>query len=211
MSAASCDPRTAALDRAWRLSLATVGWNLVEGVVAVGAGTAAESIALLGFGIDSFIETASAVVAAWRVRQEQRGADGEAVEQVERRTARICGVLLLLLAGYLLIDAGRRLIAPPSYARESPVGMVLTAVSLVVMPVLGTAKLRVARALSSATIRADAFETITCAWLSLATLLGLLLNAILGWWWADPASALLLVPLIAREGLEALRGRCHCG
>jgi divalent metal cation (Fe/Co/Zn/Cd) transporter len=122
--------------------------------------------------------------------------------------SRAAGALLLLLAAYILIDAGRRLLGFGAEAEQSLVGIVLTAISLVVMPVLGWAKLRTARQLGSRALRADAYETIACAWLSLTTLTGLVLNAAFGWWWADPLAALVLVPLIVREGLEGWKGEC---
>jgi divalent metal cation (Fe/Co/Zn/Cd) transporter len=190
------------LRRGYILAVATVGWNVVEGVVAIAAGAAAGSVALLGFGVDSFIETASGVVVGWRLRQELRGASGERAAAVERKAARVAGALLLLLALYVLVDAGRRLLGFGGKAEESFLGIVLTAISLALMPLLGWAKLRTARGLSSRALRADAYETITCAWLSLTTLAGLVLNAALGWWWADPLAALGLVPLIVREGWE---------
>jgi cation diffusion facilitator family transporter len=197
--------RHALLRRGLVLEIATLAWNVVEGVVAVAAGTLSSSVALIGFGIDSFVETASAAVVGWRLRAELRGRSPEGAQEIERKTSRIAGALLILLAVYLVIDAGRRIAGFGAEAEKSIVGIALTAVSLVVMPFLGWAKLRTARALGSGALRADAFETITCAWLSLTTLVGLLLNAVFGWWWADPLAALLLVPLIVREGLEAWR------
>jgi cation diffusion facilitator family transporter len=202
----SAEPRDGLLRRAFRLEALTVGWNVVEGVVAVAAGAAAASVALVAFGIDSFIETASAVVVGWRFLDELRHRSPERAERAERIAGLIAGSLLLLLALYISIDALRRLLGQGARSEESLVGIALTAVSLVVMPVLGWAKLRTARALRSGALRADAYETIACAWLSLTTLVGLALNALLGWWWADPAAALVLVPLIVREGLEGLRG-----
>jgi divalent metal cation (Fe/Co/Zn/Cd) transporter len=200
------------LRRGLLLEVATVLWNLAEGVVAVTAGTLSGSVALIGFGIDSFVETASAVVVGWRLNAELRGRSAEASEHLERTASKIAGVLLLLLAAYVTIDAGRRLLGFGAEARESFLGILLTSVSLVVMPFLGWSKLRTARALSSRALRADAYETIACAWLSLTTLVGLALNASFGWWWADPLAALCLVPLIVREGLEGLRGEeCGCG
>jgi divalent metal cation (Fe/Co/Zn/Cd) transporter len=136
-------------------------------------------------------------------------ADEERAEVLERRAGRIAGTLLLGLAAYIVIDAGRRLVGFGEEARESMVGIVLTAVSLVVMPFLGWVKLRAATALRSGALRADAYETIACSWLSLTTLAGLVLNAAFGWWWADPLAALAVVPLVVREGLEGLRGECH--
>lgn len=195
------------LRRGVYLAAATVAWNVVEGVVAVWAGLLASSVALIGFGIDSFIETASAAVVGWRLRAELTGsADEERAEVLERRAARVAGALLLALAAYIVIDASRRLLGFGEGASESPVGIALTAVSLAIMPALGWVKLRTAGALQSGALRADAYETIACAWLSLATLVGLVLNAALGWSWADPLAALAIVPLVVREGLEGWRG-----
>lgn len=171
----------------------------------------ASSVALTGFGADSAIETTSAAVAAWRIAQERRAGNTRNADEVEHAASRITGALLLLLAGYLLIDGARRLLGYGDMAKESTLGIALTAVSLVVMPILGRAKLRTARALDSRALRADAVETIACAWLSATTLLGLVTNAVWGWWWADPLAALGLVPWILREGIEAVRGECGCG
>jgi len=152
-----------------------------------------------------FVETASGMLVGWRLWGEMRRRSLDRVEEVERWSSRIAGALLLLLALYIVVDAGRRLLGFGREAEESLIGIVLTGISLVVMPFLGWAKLRTAQALASRSLRVDAFQTIACAWLSLTTLVGLVLNAWLGWQWADPAAALLLVPLIAREGLEGLR------
>ena len=198
--------RARLLRRAYLLSVATVAWNVLEGVIAIAAGVAARSVALVGFGVDSFIETASALVVGFRFREEMRGESGDRAERLERTASRVAGALLLLLALYLTIDAGRRLFGLGAKARESLLGIALTTISLALMPALGWAKLRTARLLSSRALRADAYETIACAWLSLTTLAGLLLNAAFGWWWTDPAAALVLVPLIAREGWEGFRG-----
>jgi len=203
-------PRARFLRRGVWLEAATVGWNVVEGAIAVSAGAHAASVALIGFGIDSFVETARGAVVGWRLWAEFTGrGDAERIEQMEHGAGRIAGTLLLALAAYILVDAGRRLFGFGAEARESLVGIVLTAISLIVMPVLGWVKLRTARALQSGALRADAYETIACSWLSLTTLLGLLLNAALGWWWADALAALIIVPLIVKEGLEGLQGKCH--
>jgi divalent metal cation (Fe/Co/Zn/Cd) transporter len=208
---APSESREADLRRGFLLEVLTVAWNVVEGIIACVAGMLAGSVALVGFGIDSFIETTSGVVVGWRLREEQLGRSADHVERIEKRAARIAGGLLLLLAAYLLLDAASRLLGYGDRPRESFAGLILTGVSLVVMPILGRAKLKTARALGSGALRADAYETITCAWLSLTTLVGLILNATLGWWWADPLAALVLVPLLVREGLEGWRGdHCHC-
>jgi cation diffusion facilitator family transporter len=199
--------RAGLLQRGVLLEAATVGWNVLEGVIAVAAGALASSVALIAFGIDSFVETTSGAVLWWRLRTELIGGDDpERIERIERQARRTAGIILLALALYIVIDAGRRLFGFGEEARESKVGVVLTALSLGIMPFLGWVKLRTAQALSSRALRADAYETIACAWLSLATLAGLLLNAALGWWWADPLAALAIVPLVIREGLEGWRG-----
>jgi len=192
------------------LAAATILWNIAEGLIAVLAGARANSVALLGFGIDSFVETASGAVVGWRLLAELYARSSARVEQVEHRAAHLAGGLLLALAVYILVDSSRRLVGWGAQPAESVLGIVLTAVSLLVMPLLAWAKLRLARRLDSRALRADAFETITCAWLSLTTLTGLALNAGLRWWWADPLAALIMLPLIVREGLEAWRGECHC-
>ena len=178
----------------------TVGYNALEGVIAIAAGFAAGSVALTGFGIDSVIEVTSGVVLWWRLRAELGAA--RVGPAVEARAARWAGVLLLALAVYIVAESGRRLLTGDRPG-ESVVGIVLTALSLIVMPLLARGKLRLAASLGSRALRADAHETIVCAWLSATTLIGLALNAVLGWWWADPVAALTMVPLITREGLEA--------
>lgn len=198
------------LKKAVVLSFLTVTWNILEGVIATIAGSLAGSVALVGFGVDSFIETASGVVVGRRFLLELSGRSAESAERLERTAAKIAGGLLLCLAAYLVIDAGRRLAGFGSPAEQSVIGIVLTLVSLIVMPLLAWSKMKTARALSSRALRADAYETITCVWLSLTTLVGLVLNATLGWTWADPIAACVLVPLIVREGLESWRGEsCH--
>lgn len=209
--------RTPLLRRAVRLEWALIVWNVAEGAIAVAAGLLASSVALFSFGVDSIIEVTSASVVLWRLVKELDGRSPQRVEERERTAAKIAGVLLLALAVYIVVDAARRLIGYGREAEESVIGIVLTSASLVAMPVLGWAKLRTAERLGSAALRADSYETITCAWLSLATLVGLSLNAAFGWAWADPVAALVIVPLVVREGLEALRGDCcggdeaHCG
>jgi divalent metal cation (Fe/Co/Zn/Cd) transporter len=157
-----------------------------------------------------FVETVSGVVVGWRLRAELTGGDDpERYERLEHRAARMAAAILFALAAYIVIDAGRRLVGFGEEAQESLVGIALTIVSLAVMPVLGWAKLRTAQALGSRALRADAYETLACAWLSLTTLTGLALNATLGWWWADPLAAMVIVPLVVREGLEGWRGQAH--
>jgi divalent metal cation (Fe/Co/Zn/Cd) transporter len=192
--------RSSLLRRGVVLEGLTVGYNALEGVVAIAAGLAAGSVALTGFGIDSVIEVASGGLLWWRLRAELRSS--VVGPTAEARSARWAGILLLALALYIVVESARRLITRDR-PEESLVGIVLMVLSLIVMPLLARAKLRMAQALDSRALRADAQETIVCAWLSLTTLIGLGLNAALGWWWADPVAALAMVPLIVREGLEA--------
>lgn len=205
LSPESKESRTALLRKGYRLEIVTVVWNILEGVIAIAAGVLAGSIALTGFGIDSWIETTSGVVVGWRLHRELRGLSLEQTEELEHRAARIAGGLLIGLAVFISVEAVRRLLGFGEPARPSTVGIILTAVSLAVMPFLGWAKLTTARRLGSAALKADAYETIACAWLSLTTLAGLSLRASLGWEWADPVAALVLVPLILREGWESWR------
>jgi divalent metal cation (Fe/Co/Zn/Cd) transporter len=184
-----------------RLERLTLGWNVVEAAVAIGAGVAASSVALVGFGIDSVIESVSGGVLLWRL---QPGA-GEARE---RRALRLVGASFLLLALYVALDAGKSVIFREPTERSLP-GIVIAALSLVVMPLLARAKRRVAARLGSRALVADSRQTDVCAWLSAILLVGLAANAWLGWWWADPVAALAMVPILVHEGLEGLRGeRC---
>lgn len=201
--------RVAALKRALRLEYLTVGWNVVEGIIAVTAALAAGSVALLGFGIDSFVESLSGGVLIWRLRSERKARDHEEIERVEERARKLVALSLFLLAAYVAFDAGKAL-----WLEEKPeasaVGIALTAVSLVVMRWLAAAKRRAAGALGSRAMAADAFQTTACVWLSLITLVGIGLNALLGWWWADPAAALGMTYFIVREGREAWKGEDAC-
>lgn len=205
------DERAGHLTRAVRLEILTVGWNVVEAVIAVWAALAAGSVALLGFGVDSVVESASGGVLLWRLTAEQRGRRSHAeVEALDRRAHRLVGISLFLLAAFVAVDAARTL-----WFRERPepslVGIVLTSVSLVVMWWLARAKRRAAADLGSRSLEADAFQTTACWWLSLITLVGIGLNALLGWWWADPLAALAFTPLLVHEGREAWRGEdCGC-
>ena len=170
------------------------------------AGISAGSVALVGFGVDSAIEVTSSIAALWRLRSD---ADDEARERAEHRTLRVIGVCFLVLAAYVLYDAidtliGRR---APSH---STVGMVLAALSLAVMPLLARLKRRIASTLESGALEAETRQTEVCAYLSAILLAGLVLNAWLGWWWADPVAGLAMTPLIAKEGWEAIRGRTCC-
>ena len=184
-------------ERAVRLAWATIVWNVVEAVVAIGAGTAASSIALIGFGLDSTVEVMSAVVIVWQFRG--------LAEDRERRALKLIAVSFFALAAYVgvqaIIDLLRR-VEPKS----STVGIGLAIASLVVMPMLARAKLRNGNAMGSATVVADSNQTKLCAYLSAILLAGLILNATAGWWWADPVAALAIAGLAVNEGREAWRG-----
>jgi cation diffusion facilitator family transporter len=198
--------RSRLLTRGIRLEYITVGWNVVEGLVAIGAGVAAGSIALIGFGVDSFVETISGGVLIWRLSAEARGnLDEETVEQVEERAERLVGLAFLLLAAFVAFEAIRSL-AGSEEPRSSPIGIALTAISIIVMLWLARAKRRTGESLGSRALVADAQQTYACWYLSVVTLVGLALNAVFGLWWADPVAALGIVILLVREGIEALRG-----
>jgi divalent metal cation (Fe/Co/Zn/Cd) transporter len=198
--------RSALLRRGLALERLTVGWNVVEAVVAIVAGYMAGSVALVGFGLDSVIESISGVALYRRLSLELHEGAAEAAERAEARERRalfFVGISFFLIAGYVLYEAATTLWEGRA-PEHTTVGIVLAAVSLAVMPLLGWGKLRTARSLASRALAADAKETFVCAYLSLALLLGLALNALLGWWWADPAAALAMLPLIVYEGREAL-------
>lgn len=190
-----------------RLEYFTLGYNMLEGVLAVGMGAIAGSIALVGFGFDSAIEVVSGLTLLWRLHSDF---DEHRREAVEKRALKIVGVLFLLLAAYVLYDSVHSIVAREE-PRESIPGIVLAAASVLIMPVLAKKKRTVARLLGSDALDADAMQTQLCTYLSAILLGGLALNAIAGWWWADPVAALVMVPIIAREGIEALREKqCHC-
>jgi len=188
------------------LEVLTLAWNSVEAVVAVGSGLLAGSTALVGFGVDSLIESASGTVLLWRL---WGGAEGERREET---ALRLVGYSFLALAVWVGWDAARALVLRDG-PDESLAGIVLAALSLLVMPLLARGKRRVARGLESRALEADSRQTDLCAYLSAILLVGLGLNAAFGWWWADPLAGLVMVPIIAREGLGALKGDactdCH--
>jgi divalent metal cation (Fe/Co/Zn/Cd) transporter len=204
----SASPR--AHTRHWRriglwLVGATIGYNVLEGMVALWAGLHAGSIALVGFGFDSFIECAAAAALFWRLGIEARGADPETIERSERRVHRFIGGTFLALALYVLVLASWTLWHQDAVS-ESTIGIILAVASLVIMPLVAWGKLYVAKAIGSAALQAEAKETLACSYLSLTLLVGLVANALAGWWWADPAAALLMVPWLVKEGVEGLRG-----
>ncbi|OGO56946.1 MAG: hypothetical protein A2Z32_01100 [Chloroflexi bacterium RBG_16_69_14] len=193
------------LTRALRLEYVTVGWNVVEGIVAIAAALAAGSVALLGFGIDSFVESASGSILIWRLLAERRATDEERIEHVERRAQRLVAASLALLAAYIAWESITSIVAGER-PEPSLVGIVLAAVSLVTMWWLAREKRRVGTALGSRAMTADAFQTDACFWLSLFLLVGIGANALFGLWWADPLAALAMTIFIGREALEAWHG-----
>jgi divalent metal cation (Fe/Co/Zn/Cd) transporter len=195
--------RSAVVIRGQRLEYFTIGWNTLEGLVAVIAGAAAGSISLVGFGIDSFIEVTSGSVLLWRMSVDS---DVHLREANEKRALRFVGACFLLLAAYITYDSIVDLWSKRAPEHSIP-GIVLACVSLVVMPLLSRAKRRVGRAMRSAAMHADAKQTEFCTYLSAILLVGLLLNAFLGWWWSDPLAALIMVPVITKEGMDGLRGK----
>ena len=188
-----------AVRRGRNLEYLTIGWNSLEAVAAISAGLLAGSIALVGFGFDSVIESLSGAIVLWRLFS------GEHREQL---ALRLVGLSFLILAVYVGFDAVKSLILrePP---KASYLGIAIAALSLIVMPILARAKRDVARKLNSRAMLADSKQTDICAYLSAILLGGLALNALLGWWWADPVAALIMIPIIVKEGIEGLRGE-HC-
>ncbi len=181
----------------------TLFYNVAEAVVALWSGSEAESVALLGFGFDSLIETAAASIVLWRLLYA-KAPQGESIERVEHRVHQFVGATFVLLALYVVSQAGWTLWHHDEPA-ESAIGIGLAVASLVLMPLVSVAKLRAAAKLQSRALRAEAKETLACSYLSATLLLGLLLNALLGWWWADVA-ALLMVPWLIKEAREGLQG-----
>lgn len=203
MTAAVSADRAAVLGRRIGLLVAaTITYNVVEAVLALVAGTIASSVALIGFGLDSIIEVSSAAAVAWQFA----GADPQ---RRERTALRVIAWSFFALAAYVTVEAVRALLGAGE-AERSTVGIVLVALSGVVMPFLSLAQRRAGRELGSASAVADSKQTLLCTYLSAAVLVGLVLNAALGWWWADPVAALVLAVLAVREGRQAWRGRLCC-
>ena len=193
--------------RGRRLEYFSIGWNLLEGLVAIVAGWTAGSISLVGFGIDSFIEVTSAAVLLWRMSVD---ADILRRERNERFALKIVGSCFLVLSAYIGYESVGDLLRKQAPERSLP-GIVLACASLLVMPLLSRAKRKVGAGLASAAMDADAKQTDFCAYLSAILLLGLLLNALFGLWWADPIAALVMLPIIAKEGLDGMRAEaCRC-
>lgn len=193
--------RAAAIRRGRQLEYATVGYNALEAIVALAAGAAASSIALVGFGIDSLIEMASGLIMLWRLG----AGDG-----VEERARKYIGITFFALAGYVGFEAVETLITRDAPERSLP-GVILAFLSVVIMPWIARAKRNVGFHLNSGAMVADSRQTQLCAYLSFILLAGVGLNAALGWWWADPVAALAMVPIIFKEGRDAVTGKsCGC-
>jgi divalent metal cation (Fe/Co/Zn/Cd) transporter len=192
--------------RGRRLEYFTIGWNSLEGLIAVAAGAIAGSISLVGFGADSFIEVTSGATLLWRMAGDANEAKREHREWI---ALRVVGWSFLVLATYVAFEAVRDL-ATLRAPERSVVGIGLASVSLVVMPLLARAKRRVGVELGSRAMHADARQTDFCMYLSAILLGGLVLNAVLGLWWADPVAALVMVPIIFKEGLDGVRGDPCC-
>jgi len=192
--------------RGKRLEYFTIAWNMLEGIASVIAGSIVGSISLVGFGLDSFIEVASGTALLWRMSVD---ADECRREQNERLSLRIVGACFLCLAAYIGLESIRELLAKRA-PEQSVAGILIAIVSLIMMPLLSKAKRQVGQQLGSAAMHADARQTEFCTYLSAILLGGLLLNMSLGWWWADPVAALVMVPIVAKEGIDGIRGEDHC-
>ena len=192
--------RTRNIARGRRLEYITIIWNSLEGIIAIGAGLVAGSIALVGFGFDSVIEVSSGAIILWRL------VSGEHREQL---ALKLVGISFLALAAYVAFDAVKSLwfVETPE---ASYIGIAIAALSLVVMPILARAKRMVAAQINSRAMHADSRQTDICTYLSAILLGGLGLNALFGWWWADPIAGLIMVPIIVKEGVDALRGKTCC-
>jgi divalent metal cation (Fe/Co/Zn/Cd) transporter len=192
--------------RGRRLEYFTIAWNILEGLVAIVAGAIAGSISLVGFGIDSFIEVTSGAALLWRMTVD---ADIHERERNEKRALRVVGLCFIGLSVYIAYESATDLLQKRASEHSIP-GMVLACVSLIVMPVLSRAKRKVGTELGSAAMNADAKQTEFCTYLSAILLGGLVMNSLFGLWWADPIAGLVMVPIIAKEGIEGLQGTaCH--
>ena len=190
-----------------RLEYFTITYNIMEGIVSVVLGGVANSIALIGFGLDSFVETLSGLVVLWRFRSEAQGEREYAT--LESRALRYVGWSFFLLSAYIAVESSRKLWLQEQ-PEPSPLGILLAVLSLIVMPVLARKKYHIGKALDSAAMVGDSKQTVACSLLSVALLLGLSLNATFDWWWADPIAGLAMVPWLLKEGRGALRGKVCC-
>ena len=206
--------RRADIRRAILLAYLTLGWMTVEGAASLALGWASKSLLLEAFGIDSVVELLSASVLLWRLKVEASGrADEAKIERVERKAATWMGVMLYVLAVYVLANSAYGLFIAHRITdtHESVWGILVGVVAKVGMPILAGYKLKVAARLSSRALRADAMESITCGYLSIVLVVGLAATRLFGWWWLDSVAALGLIPFLVKEGREAIRGECCCG
>jgi divalent metal cation (Fe/Co/Zn/Cd) transporter len=194
--------------KAFRLSFFTVGYNLIEGIASLIAGSMAGSTALVGFGSDSFVESLSGTIMLWRFRKRET-ISHEEEEKLEAKAVRLIGIAFLVLAAYVIFESAKRL-----YLHEAPdssrLGILIAIASIIVMPLLYVAKTRTAKQLASRSLTADSKQTLACILLSITLLFGLTMNYLLGWWWADPSAGLLIAIFLVREGFEAIKNKDLC-
>ncbi len=200
------DAREVQVRRGTRLEYFTIGYNSLEGLISIVAGLFAGSVSLIGFGFDSLIEVTSGGAVLWRL---QHDTDVVRRAKAEKTTLQTVGWCFVALSIYILYDSGSCLLRREAPEPSIP-GIIIAALSIVVMPVLAAAKKRVAAAIGSAAMRADSRQTDFCTYLSAILLCGLLLNALFGWWWADPVAALVMVPIILNEGVQSMKGKKCC-
>ena len=197
--------RNVHLGQAKTLAILTIIWNTLEAACAIVLGLAANSVSLMAYGIDGCIETASAGVMLWRIGKEKSDTKKESPAKAETIACRIIGILLLLLCVYVCIDSGTTLLGMQDKAEASWPGVILTGLGLIVTPFLTHGKLKCSHKLKSGAQRADAVQSLTSCWLSFTAMLGLLATALFGWDWADPVAALLFIPIMVKEGIDAIR------
>jgi divalent metal cation (Fe/Co/Zn/Cd) transporter len=189
-----------------RLEYFTIAYNSLEGLVSLAAGAIAGSISLVGFGLDSLIEVTSGTALLWRLHHDLNPSQRE---HAERMTLQIVGSCFLVLAAYIAYESGSALMQHKAPERSIP-GIIIAALSVIIMPLLARAKRKVAAGIGSSAMKADARQTDFCMYLSAILLGGLVLNVVLSWWWADPVAGLVMMPIIAKEGLDGLRGKACC-
>ncbi len=206
MATTTTPHRSALVRRGQRLEYFTIGYNSFEGLVSIVAGAIAGSVSLIGFGLDSIIEVTSGAALLWRLHHDLNQSRRE---RVERTTLRIVGGCFIALAAYIGYESATTLNGH-EVPERSITGIIVAAVSVIVMPMLARAKRKVASGIGSGAMHADSRQTDFCMYLSAILLGGLLLNAVAGWWWADPVAGLVMVPIIAKEGIDGLRGKACC-
>lgn len=206
MTTATIPNRQDFVRRGRKLEYITVAWNSLEALVSIVAGLIAGSVSLVGFGLDSLVEVASGVALLWRLHHDLNESRRERVEQT---TLRIVGMCFVVLSAYILYESGSALIRHEAPERSIP-GILIAGAAVVLMPMLARAKRRVAAGIKSGAMKADSKQADFCAFLSAILLVGLVLNSVFGWWWADPVAGLLMVPIIAKEGADGLKGKACC-